>query len=286
MRHDNGTGEVLPEGAALTFRRSESIGAFAAALAKAQSAMGAAKKDSTNPHFKSSYADLASVMDACRPHLNANGIAVTQIPSSGNDSVTISTMLVHASGEWMAGELTLPVLQRTAQAFGSAMTYARRYALSAMAGVAAGEDDDGTAASQKKYTPPDEPPKGGAPKPNTKTEGIKAQLKAKIEAKPGPKIIDVAPGETETQAEQRASWDPKTTVGFGSYKGTPILSMTVEALDMALTIGREQLEKSPKASWAASLQENLDAIADALDLKLSEGAAPQAKTSNEADVPF
>lgn len=123
---------------------------IAAALAKAQLAMQTAKKDKTNPHFKSKYADLASVVEACRV-LAENGIAHTQLPSTSGDlkTVTVTTMLLHTSGQSLSSVLTFPVAQATPQAFGSALTYLRRYALSAMAGVAPEEDDDANEASKQ-----------------------------------------------------------------------------------------------------------------------------------------
>lgn len=126
------------------------IGKLAEALAKAQLAMGNAAKDSVNPHFKSKYADLASVREAVIPHLAANGIAVVQrIESKSKDGVAVSTMLIHSSGEWIQDECWLPVTRPDAQGFGSAITYARRYSLAAVAGIAADEDDDGNAAVGK-----------------------------------------------------------------------------------------------------------------------------------------
>ena len=125
---------------------SPTIGALAAALAKAQGAMKSAAKDSVNPHFKSKYADLASVWDACREPLSSNGLAVVQRVSSSPAGVVLTTMLLHSSGEWIRDRATFPVVQQTAQAYGSAITYARRYALAAMVGVAPDEDDDGNSA--------------------------------------------------------------------------------------------------------------------------------------------
>ena len=128
--------------------QSPSIAALAAALAKAQGAMGNVKKDNVNPHFKSKYADLASVIDASRAPLAANGLAVVQLVSTLHEGglVRVTTKLLHSSGEWLESSCELPVDKRTAQGIGSAVTYGRRYALQAMLGIAA-EDDDGEAAS-------------------------------------------------------------------------------------------------------------------------------------------
>jgi hypothetical protein len=126
---------------------SASIAKLATALAAAQGEMANATKDSTNPHFKSKYADLASVREACRP-LSKHGIAILQPTSAEGTSVTVTTMLVHTSGEWIAEDLTMTAGQNTPQAIGSAITYGRRYGLAAMVGIAP-EDDDGQAASSR-----------------------------------------------------------------------------------------------------------------------------------------
>jgi hypothetical protein len=130
----------------MTFDTSENIGEIAAALAKAQGTMGHAAKDKTNPHFKNSYADLANVLDVCRDPLATNGIAVTQLPAMQRDVVVLTTMLIHSSGQWIRSTLTMPVSKRDAQGVGSAITYARRYALSAMVGITQ-DDDDGNKAT-------------------------------------------------------------------------------------------------------------------------------------------
>jgi hypothetical protein len=127
--------------------RSASIAALAAALAKAQGELTGASKDSLNPHFKNKYADLSAVWDACRPALSKHGIAVVQSPSAEGPRVTLTTLLVHSSGEWIEAALEMTAQQNTPQGIGSCITYARRYALASMVGVAP-EDDDGNAASQ------------------------------------------------------------------------------------------------------------------------------------------
>lgn len=131
--------------------KSESIAGLAAALAKAQGAMKGALKDSANPFFKSKYADLASVVDAIRAAFSANGLSYIQtVEPSDKDEVRVETTLLHSSGEWIScGILSLPVSKVDAQGYGSALTYARRYSLSAAVGVAP-EDDDGNAASLAK----------------------------------------------------------------------------------------------------------------------------------------
>lgn len=131
-------------------QHSEQINELCAALAKAQKWMKGAKKDAKNPYFKSNYADLAAVWEACRDALADNGLAVVQAPSTLDDGrVAVLTMLVHASGQWMSETLTAHPKDEGPQAMGSVITYVRRYALAAFAGVAA-EDDDGEAASKSR----------------------------------------------------------------------------------------------------------------------------------------
>lgn len=130
-------------------RFSASLGQIGQALAKAQGLIDAARRDSVGQigQQKTRYADLASIRDACRDALAANDLCVVQTPTTENaPRVTVHTMLLHKSGEWIAGSLSMHPTQQTPQAIGSCITYARRYALAAMVGVAP-DDDDGYAAS-------------------------------------------------------------------------------------------------------------------------------------------
>jgi len=128
-------------------KHSDSIKEIASALAKAQTSIKAAIKDANNPFFKSKYADLASVIEAVRIPLNAQGISFLQPVSSAEHGVSVETVLVHESGEWLSETLVMPVSKDDAQGVGSAITYGRRYGLQSMCGVPS-EDDDGNAASK------------------------------------------------------------------------------------------------------------------------------------------
>lgn len=133
---------------------SAQIAKLATALAKAQAAIDDAAKDSTNPHFKSKYADLAAVRTAIRGPLSENGIAYTQLVSTSEDGVDITTLLIHGeSGELIGDTLTMPLAQRTPQAIGSAISYGRRYSLMSIVGIAA-DDDDGEAAHERSHRDP------------------------------------------------------------------------------------------------------------------------------------
>lgn len=129
--------------------RSETVGAIAAALAKAQSVMRNPAFDKQNSAYQGfRYASLGAHLDAIRNPLSANGISVVQptaVAEAGR--VHVTTMLLHTSGEWIASEITMPC-GNTAQAVGSALTYARRYSLAALVGIVGEDDDDGNAATQ------------------------------------------------------------------------------------------------------------------------------------------
>lgn len=121
---------------------------IAAALVKAQMAFGPALKTSTNPHFRSRYADLSACVEAVIDGLNNNGIALVQKNHPHPDGVVVETLFVHESGEVLdCGQLFVPASKADPQGFGSALTYARRYSLMSACGIAP-EDDDGNAASK------------------------------------------------------------------------------------------------------------------------------------------
>lgn len=117
------------------------------ALVKAQGEIGAAIKDSTNPHYKSKYADLSSVVSAIKPIAAKHGLGFFQRFGSAENGVAVETIIVHESGERLeTGLLFVPASKQDAQGYGSAITYARRYSLQTAFGVPA-DDDDGNAAA-------------------------------------------------------------------------------------------------------------------------------------------
>lgn len=121
------------------------IASLATAFATALSEIENASKNSSNPHFRSKYADLAEVINTVRPVFCKHGLSVTQCPSYAEGIVTVTTVLMHNSGEWIASDCSAPVSKQDAQGVGSAITYCRRYALAAMACIAQ-EDDDANSA--------------------------------------------------------------------------------------------------------------------------------------------
>ena len=118
------------------------------ALVKAQSEMSHAVFDQTNPHFKSKFASLKSVIDAVKPALNANGIAFVQKSVPMEAGIAVETVFYGHGEELATGPVTVPVDRENAQGFGSALTYAKRYSLAMACGVAADQDDDGNAATK------------------------------------------------------------------------------------------------------------------------------------------
>jgi hypothetical protein len=122
---------------------------IATALVKAQKQFGPALKTSTNPHFRSRYADLSACVEAVVDALNANGIYLLQKNYDCTDGVMVETVFVHESGEMLeCGIVHFPAVKHDPQGYASALTYARRYSLMASCGIAP-EDDDGNAASKK-----------------------------------------------------------------------------------------------------------------------------------------
>ncbi len=121
---------------------------LATALTKAQAEIEGAAADKSNPHFRSKYADLGNVIDAIKPALAKYGLSFIQRVHDADDAAKVETVILHASGQQIScGAVSVPVSKKDAQGYGSALTYARRYSLSAAFGVAP-EDDDGNAAAK------------------------------------------------------------------------------------------------------------------------------------------
>ena len=164
--------------------------AIYSALVKAQKGFGPALKSSTNPHFRSKYADLSACIEAVVDSLNENGIMLMQVTHEAENGVMIETLFLHESGEQMsAGKLFMPATKFDAQGFGSALSYARRYSIMAACGIAP-EDDD--ANSAVKSAPPP------LPKPTPKPTPV-----APVVATPKPAST---PAQTESASGQIAPW--------------------------------------------------------------------------------
>ena len=156
------------------------MGSLAAALAAAQGEIAGAKKDSINPQFKSKYASLASIWDACRGPLSRHGLAIVQTTELSGDGVLILiTRLVHKDGGEYVSRYPIVPQQNTPQGYGSGMTYARKYSVAAIAGVAPDDDDDGEAAEGRIH-PGDPGPAGSAYRGDPTTDYARVPSEADI----------------------------------------------------------------------------------------------------------
>lgn len=165
---------------------------IAAALVKAQKEFGPALKTSTNPHFRTKYADLSACIEAVIDGLNNNGIYLMQLNEEREGGVCIQTVFIHESGEQLtAGSLFVPAAKQDPQGYGSALTYARRYSLMAACGIAP-EDNDANSAKAPAPRPAvvSPPPTAPTPKPKAapvvppKMEGKDSQWQLKVSAEP------------------------------------------------------------------------------------------------------
>jgi hypothetical protein len=194
-------------------KQSESIQELATALAAAQAEMGGAVKDSANPFFKSSYADLTSIIKVLKEPFANHGLSYVQFPiiSDGGKGMGVSTKLMHKSGEWLESEFYLPMSKIDAQGAGSCVTYARRYALQAMAGIPAVDDDAEAAMLRTEPTLPDGVPNEQPKKRVSKklVQGVVATVVA-AEASGETSELMEALGELESH-EKEAVWGQLTT---------------------------------------------------------------------------
>jgi hypothetical protein len=164
--------------------QSEIINELASALSKAQGEMQAAIKDKVNPFYKSAYADLGSVWDAARPVLSKYGLCImqtTEIVPDGSRIIMVTT-LAHTSGQWVKSYLPLNPSKNDSQSVGAALTYLRRYSLSAIVGVVCDDDDDGETAVGRGKTQNKEqsPEKNSQPPTQDKTPPTERIGKAEI----------------------------------------------------------------------------------------------------------
>jgi hypothetical protein len=207
---------------------------FNKAFIKAQQQIRAAKKDSDNPAFRSKYADLESVADACREALNSNGIAFLQKPIMPRveNCVSVETTLLHAEGHREIGVCDIPLAKRDAHGYGSALSYGRRYGLAAMAGVVTG-DDDANAASDKSTTK-------GAP-----VTGQIASLKSNLKSA---KAVKLSPSGT-------LEWPPELA-------GQSMESLNRAQLEWCIKKATQEAQSSPGVVWGERLLAFTDEYAE------------------------
>jgi hypothetical protein len=212
--------------------------AIYAALVKAQKGFGPALKSSTNPHFRSKYADLSACIEAVIDSLNDNGVMLMQKTHEVENGVMIETVFLHESGEELsAGKLFMPATKIDAQGFGSALSYARRYSLMAACGIAPEDDDANNAV--KSAPPPKPTPKPATPPVQVATPPVQiATPPVQIESAPvqiPPTPVQAAPPKMQGKADQwqlKVSTDPGTD--FAQW-AEMVKDATVFMLEMAQT---------------------------------------------------
>jgi hypothetical protein len=166
--------------------KSESIKNIAGALVKFQASVSKVAKEANNPFFKSKYASLANILDTIQKPLSECGLAISQFP----DGNALTTIILHAeSGEWMESSYVMPVAkQNDPQAMGSAMTYARRYALGSILNLNIDDDDDGEKAMGRQIQKKDEltpkHPSWAKALEHLKTGGLMTDITSKFEVSP------------------------------------------------------------------------------------------------------
>lgn len=258
--------------------QSPTLGKLADALAKAQGAFDAVAKSreaelvsKNGQKFSYSYADLASLWAAVRGPLSANGLAVVQLASSAGPNVIVTTTLLHSSGEWMRGRLSMPVGVQTPQGYGSAITYAKKYALAAMVGIAAEEDDDGAEASRAPTQRPPEPQRTQPPVNGATSGSRSAEVKAAARRvtiqdgppePPPPGESDMPPEYAETggvRAEPHVERDD-VVMSFGTGKGKPLSTLTDKDLAWYERALSENVADPAKSRWRTDNERKLAAV--------------------------
>lgn len=240
---------------------SNEIGEIAAALSKAQGEVENAAKSSTNPHFKSRYADLAEVINAIREPMAKNGLSVIQAPSFDGELVTVTTHLSHTSGQWMRSTLSIPIGRKDAQSIGSAITYGRRYSLAPLFLVSQ-EDDDGNAATQ-----------GAEQKRNGTAKPVQQQTQR----------IDLDRSVSQEQPPEPVEFPSEWVIeGKVKSKGKALSQLEVSALEAAINNPQVNKMLTPAdkvniAAYLASENGKLEAIRKA--------AAEQGSSLEEDEIP-
>jgi hypothetical protein len=218
--------------------------AIYSALVKAQKSFGPALKSSTNPHFRSKYADLSACIEAVVDSLNENGIMLMQVTHEVENGVMIETLFLHESGEQMsAGKLFMPATKFDPQGFGSALSYARRYSLMAACGIAPEDDDANTAVKSTYAAQARAVPKNTAPISNVATSNASVQEDRKAQAtpveqqEPIPKAVESAPTQAPPKMQGSSDqWQLKISVDPNTHMADWIDIVTdssIFMLDMA-----------------------------------------------------
>jgi hypothetical protein len=256
-------------------RTSETVATIASAVVAAAADLQPVMKDATNPAFRNKYATLDAIMEQVRPVLAAHGLAVLQgvvHPETENGKVTglaVETRLLHRSGEWISSMVTLPVEKSTAQGAGSAISYGRRYGLSALLGLTA-EDDDGNAASQR----PESKPAQARP------EVIETRQASKADAAGGRLYQQVpsTPGSISLEAAMKAPFPFKKTP---AHHGKPLGDLPLSVLESTA-----EWCKKTDADKFADLITKLELVIGYLWQLEQEQADANAQEAQDHDLPF
>ncbi len=245
--------------------QSDKLDLLASALAKAQASLSAAKKDRVNPHFKNQYATLQSIWESAREVLAPNGLSIVQtFDATDGRLMSIRTTLMHNSGQWIAGVLSMAPQQANPQGIGSAITYGRRYSLAAILGIVADEDDDGNDASREPHDSHDQEREAYRSAPP-----VRPQTPAPARA--------AAPAKT-TPGATSGDWR-NAVIHFGKQKGAKLGEISEDSLRWWM------FEWSPRP-----YQGKIDADASSLRAALDDAKAyltrTQDTTGADSDVPF
>ncbi len=219
--------------------KSESIKELAAALSKAQAEMTDAEKDGFNPHFKAKFATLSSAIEAVRKPLAKNGLSVIQTFDSDGQGICLDTTLMHLSGEWISSSLRLLINKNDMQGLGSAASYARRYSLMAITGIAQ-EDDDAQSSVKKEDKHDVEKSKAFEKALDDHTKNVNDWANAQTKNKPS--IMDLA----------------KFTITFGPNRGKQLQDIDSESLAHSMEKARLWLSNNPQHKDVLSVVEFVD----------------------------
>jgi hypothetical protein len=235
-------------------RHSETLDKLAMALVQARGKMRPIHKDASNPHFRNSYASLAAISEAATPALLEQGVMVIQSGGAADEAGTeVITRLQHVSGEWIETSVRMPMDKATAQGAGSALTYGRRYGLSAALGIVADDDDDGNAASARgAWREQSSAPRSAIPAPRSesgpvipfgKTKGTTLSAMSDDDLQSALSWAQAKGSFTEFQAQAEA----ELTRRRGGTGG--VASATTAAIDEALAALPEAKQTPARRRW-------------------------------------
>lgn len=236
--------------------KSDSINELAAALSKAQSLIAGAEKNAINPHFKSKFANLEGVWDSLRKPLSDNGLSVVQTMTTGPNGIEVVTTLLHSSGQWISGNLPIMASKQDPQGIGSAITYSRRYALSAIAGTYQ-IDDDAEGSTER------------APQPSIPKQPVVNHAKPRVQA-------------SGSDKDNSLKSDPGDfIITFGQWKDRPFHSFTGDEAQKLDGYIKYLNKPGKKNQDTLDLIKQGNAYLDSIDLEKN----PQLKAKFKSETP-